>query len=1188
MMHLITVTFLLVFSILQIVSSNVSIIDVDTDVVTNLTVTILTTYPGDKFTLPEISGLSKTINYPVFTYSGVQSPELYEELLRSFSFNNTLEEHSNEDRHVLFQVFTPVSVNGHSAGSNMAETTIHISSTNDHVPVFDQDVYNGFVYENTNPGAEVGIVVMATDRDIPSNTNILYSIDGGSSLFTIDSMSGIVTTLQPLDAELLPPAITFVVVAEDSVAGVVHTATATVNITIGDLNDNQPEFGFTQHFVDINENEPIGFLVYVLNASDRDRTSEHSEVKYSIGIDTGSGLGLDELEPLDLPFVLDELSGQIMVSGNIDSEMQTNFTIPVVASDGVFLTEATIIVNVVDVNDNSPYFVNQPYLTEVPEGTELGMHVLTVSAVDHDMGSNAIIAYSIEGTALFTINETTGKIYVAGPLDYEAYTNVVFTVVASDGSFSSSAQVNVTILNKNDNKPVFTESSYHFSYPENVQFKIIAVDATDADGDVLTFSITSSCKRGLIVDPTNGEISSTEPLDRELQSQCDFTATVSDGVTNVVVPIRLTVLDENDNSPVFSNQVYQLTIPEVLPVGSMVLNVSASDADEGKNKDLIYSIIEETSVFNISSSTGAIYLTSPVDFESITMYNLTVEAKDGGDVPLTGTARVEITVDNTNDESPVLFLSETSISYTENSGSVLLASNIQVMDPDNKPLVSARIALVHKECPEEYENQEVQCIEGHDCFVACGEALSVESGTLGSIIHISHQREGNHLYLNLTGEASTSQYQSVLSSLQYLNAIDEPIPGKRRVEIVIKDGNSESNVLAINITVTLVDNYCAVVSSLSADLLFVEGSDNLNIGMAAGLMITDADRLPHKTISELRVVVEGFVDENESIQFNSSVPSLTVSQADSDSTTGLIVTGTSNIEAYISLLQTLLYSNQQAEPTSGTRKIRFTPVSDSFNCSSLELSLNVVLVNDHPPEITFEQSTALSYLEESGPLFLISTAGLQLSDEDSTFPLKRATIQLSGNQDDIELLNLSINPVPENVNISNDETSITIEGEASIETYNSLLNSVYYINAATEPAPGIRTVNITVDDGSFKTTASLTINVLLSNDNDLSLSCDSKPAVFVEGSETPIILSPSLSLSDLDANQQITRATVTIINPQEGDSLSVEASSELVVVNNGTHIDITGESSTSDYQVRELALSRYRTFLCIQFLDMYR
>uniref|UniRef100_A0A672YJX8 Cadherin domain-containing protein n=1 Tax=Sphaeramia orbicularis TaxID=375764 RepID=A0A672YJX8_9TELE len=158
-------------------------------------------------------------------------------------------------------------------------------------------------------------------------------------------------------------------------------------------------------------------------------------------------------------------------------------------------------------------------------------------------------------------------------------------------------------------------------------------------------------------------------LDREKQREMNLTLTAFDGGSpqrSGTVVIHITVLDANDNAPVFSQSVYKATLPENSPLDTVVISVSATDADEGINGDVTYDLghDDDLNVFSIDTKTGEIRISGVIDFEERSSFEMRVEAKDG--LGLTSYAQVIIDISDVNDNAPMINLKSLSSPIPEN------------------------------------------------------------------------------------------------------------------------------------------------------------------------------------------------------------------------------------------------------------------------------------------------------------------------------------------------------------------------------------------------------------------------------------------------------------------------------------------------------------------------------------------
>ncbi|XP_012583224.1 PREDICTED: protocadherin beta-15-like [Condylura cristata] len=161
-------------------------------------------------------------------------------------------------------------------------------------------------------------------------------------------------------------------------------------------------------------------------------------------------------------------------------------------------------------------------------------------------------------------------------------------------------------------------------------------------------------------------------LDREEQAEFRLTLTALDGGSpprSGTAQVHISILDVNDNAPEFAQVLYQVRVPENSPVGALVVKVSASDLDIGTNGEISYSLFyssqELSTTFELNSLSGEVRLIKQLDFETMTSYELDIEASDGGG--LSGKCSVSIEVIDINDNFPEITVSSLTSPIPENS-----------------------------------------------------------------------------------------------------------------------------------------------------------------------------------------------------------------------------------------------------------------------------------------------------------------------------------------------------------------------------------------------------------------------------------------------------------------------------------------------------------------------------------------
>lgn len=350
---------------------------------------------------------------------------------------------------------------------------ILIQDVNDNPPVFNQTRYFGVVPENATVGTSI-LKVHATDADFGDNGAVEYAINRRQSdkdcFFDIDSSSGLISVNKLLDFET-KEIHELVVVAKDRGMQPLET-TAFISIKVTDVNDNQPSINLIFLSDDatpkISEGAETGEFVARISVNDPDSKNEYSNV--NVTLEGGDGhFGLT---------TQDNIIYLVIVSMPIDRELKSNYTLNVVATDtGLPPLHAfrTFNLLVTDINDNAPEFEQNQFYTNVLEIAEPGTSVFQVQATDKDEGVNSKLTYSIiEATdsrpSWFEIDPHTGLITTKTHVDCDTDSMPKLIVVAADNgspSLSSSATVLVTIHDVNDNEPIFSQTFYNVTIPED-------------------------------------------------------------------------------------------------------------------------------------------------------------------------------------------------------------------------------------------------------------------------------------------------------------------------------------------------------------------------------------------------------------------------------------------------------------------------------------------------------------------------------------------------------------------------------------------------------------------------------------------------------------------------------------------------------------------------------------------------
>ncbi|XP_070605725.1 protocadherin Fat 3 isoform X1 [Erythrolamprus reginae] len=541
------------------------------------------------------------------------------------------------------------------------DVDIKVLDINDNKPIFEAAKYDTIVMEGMPIGTKL-VQVKATDADSGANGQVTYSllteldIDRISEVFTIDGNSGWISTLKDLDHET-DPTFAFTVVSSDLGEALSLSSTTLISVTVTDINDNAPMFQQEMYRGSVKESDPPGEVVAVLNTWDEDTSDINHQISYHITGGNPKGkfaLGLVQNE------------WKVYVKRPLDREEQDVYLLNITATDGLFVTQSAVEVTVTDVNDNSPVCDQVTYMAIFPEDIPPNKIILKMGAQDVDIGSNGEILYSLygSGSGKFILDPENGELKTLAPLDREKTPVYHLIAQATDGGGKfCQSKLHLILEDVNDNPPLFSSDHYTACVYENTATKALLtrVQANDPDVGVnrkIVYSLADSLEGFFSVDMSSGIIILEHPLDRELQSSYNVTIKASDqGIVQSLssfATVTITVLDINDNPPVFERRDYLVEVPEDTFPNAEILFVFATSKDIGTNAEITYLIRSgnEKGKFQINSKTGSISVIEALDYEMYKDFFLVVEAKDGGSPALSAVTTVNINVTDVNDNPP--------------------------------------------------------------------------------------------------------------------------------------------------------------------------------------------------------------------------------------------------------------------------------------------------------------------------------------------------------------------------------------------------------------------------------------------------------------------------------------------------------------------------------------------------------
>ncbi|CAM9271851.1 unnamed protein product [Lampetra planeri] len=545
--------------------------------------------------------------------------------------------------------------------------SLQVQDVNDNAPVFPKDTVKLEISESAVKGARYRINA-AHDADIGTNSVQRYILQQNPNfVFNIQTTGsgnkyGELVLDKELDREERQE-MKLVLTAVDGGAPQ-RSGTVVIHVIVLDANDNAPVFTQANVYkASLPENSPIGTLVITVSARDADE-GLNSEITY----------GFDHVSDDDNNvFSLHPKTGEVRVSGQIDYEDGSKYEVFVEAKDGYGLSsEAKVIIDITDVNDNAPVVFVKSLTNPIPENVSPGTEVGIINVQDRDSEKNKQVRCSIQQNAPFKLVPSIKNYYslvTTGQLDREQVSDYNITISATDeGSppLSSSKTVHLSVADINDNPPVFEEQSYSAYVSENNKpgSTLCSVTARDPDwrqNGTVIYSLLAGEVNGapvssyLSVNGDTGVIHAVRSFDYEQLRSFKVHVMARDNgspplSSNVTVSVFIS--DVNDNCPQIlyptpeGNSFMTELVPKAAHGGSLVSKVIAVDADSGQNAWLSYHIVRSTDpgLFTIGLHSGEIRTQRDISESDSMKQNLIVSVKDNGQPSLSATCSMNLLI----------------------------------------------------------------------------------------------------------------------------------------------------------------------------------------------------------------------------------------------------------------------------------------------------------------------------------------------------------------------------------------------------------------------------------------------------------------------------------------------------------------------------------------------------------------
>ncbi|XP_028253159.1 protocadherin-1-like [Parambassis ranga] len=561
----------------------------------------------------------------------------------------------------LISVYIKAAQTDDSLKTAVAVVSVTVEDVNDNVPEFDQASYSVTLLENS-PVDTVVFKTVVTDLDqggfvgtlqiVPESAPFSISSDGTVRVKNSTALDREATekiTFQVNQKMLYycyPADPVFTICSSASYVFLVlfylyfliearerdppnNAATAQVSVTLLDENDNNPTFTSSVYEGKVFANQTVGMLLVQVLAEDPD-DGVNGQIKYTI--DFGNN---------ERYFSMDENTGEISLAETIP--LQENrileFPLYITARDGGSISRSSSAqVNIRAPGSSKPQFLQKIYTGTVKEEQDPGVTILRVKDVNNNPPEFSKESYDVAvsenlagGASILTL-EVTDK-------DEVSYISCFFLDHVTDG-LRSTAQLNITVLDYNDNAPQFPSIPDPLQIPEGryseeTPREVFAIVPTDADlglnGEV---TISLSSPHPLFKFREDGMLLAVGDLDRERRDSYDLVVRASDKGTpqrQNTTTIRVSLIDVNDNRPGFSSSRYVSSILlKDAEKGKLLLTMSATDQDIGNNSLITYSFSEGNSPYlALNSESGEVTLTSDLsDITEDTTLQLTAMAKD--------------------------------------------------------------------------------------------------------------------------------------------------------------------------------------------------------------------------------------------------------------------------------------------------------------------------------------------------------------------------------------------------------------------------------------------------------------------------------------------------------------------------------------------------------------------------------
>ncbi|XP_068446954.1 protocadherin-20 [Clinocottus analis] len=578
----------------------------------------------------------------------------------------------------------------------------------------------------------------AQDRDAGQNGKLHYHLEDSDGVFSLkveeDGRLIMLVLQTALDRETRDM-YRMALVATDC-GPEPWSATATLIVTVTDVNDNCPSFDAdSPRNVTVPGDSLKNMLVAQVRATDQD-SGLNAAIVYSLSPKVS--------ERVKQLFILDSLTGYIRLTQDLQSDKSEVLLLNVLAGGHHCPPVDTQVIVSVLPKANQELTIKIGFIAEHQNQTMVLPEnqpptVLAVLELEGDSSFKGS-SLAIESEVPFTLSPQNGKylLSTSKPLDYEMksehYIYVVVQGRSAEGSviISSRRLIRVLVIDVNDNAPHFFQSHYQLEVEENNQpgKLLLRVSASDADSGYngrVTYRLDKRTSTIFNIGPETGQLSVSAVLDREQQGVHKLTVFAQDSGSpplESVATVSIRVLDQNDNAPAFLTPHFIFFIHENVPPFSPVGGVGVTDLDEGENGNTELRVVNSTGPFVVDNTKGTLRTTNNLDRETDDRYELYLLASDHGHpFALTSAARVTIFVEDINDNQPKVILPSSNSSCQTVSPATIagtFVTKIYAIDEDSGLNSEVTYTVV---APESVQNSSPFRLDSRSGNITVGQQL---------------------------------------------------------------------------------------------------------------------------------------------------------------------------------------------------------------------------------------------------------------------------------------------------------------------------------------------------------------------------------------------------------------------------------------------------------------------------------